>query len=164
MVDVATNQQRGMSGDGPHQSLHQQDVDHGGLATTSTIGIRASVGVPFEAAAFGSTLEQPGDVLARHRWLGHALGGTARRGTQKRLTLAAEDAQDRVGRWSSCHPGPAGDDEHLRTRGQSDRGDLTWPTTTVFCSINGSAFSEFDVGPGQFSRQRRSAGNDCSAR
>src|ERR1700692_4280650 len=44
-----------------------------------------------------------------------------------RLTpFSGEDAQDRVDDGRLAYPGPAGDDEHLRQEGQSDRRDLTF--------------------------------------
>src|SRR5580704_12277583 len=86
------------------------------------------VGVPFEAAAFRVNLQQPVNGLGlKPGGFGHALGGTARRGTQQQAhAVSGEDAQDRVDDGRLAYPGPAGDDEHLRQEGQSDRDDLTF--------------------------------------
>src|SRR6478736_1799976 len=69
----------------------------------------------FEAAAFRVHLEQPVDGFGPEPGgFGHALGGTARRGTQQQArALSGEDAQDRVDNGSLAYPRPAGDDERL---------------------------------------------------
>src|ERR1700720_4396273 len=111
LVDVADDQQRGMVGDGPHQRLHQQDVDHGGLVDDQQIAFERVVAVPFEPAAFRVHLEQPVNGFGLEPGgFGHALGGTARRGTQQQAhALGGEDAQDRVDDGRLAYPGPAGD-------------------------------------------------------
>jgi hypothetical protein len=72
-----------------------------------------------KAAAFRVHLEQPVDGFGLEPGgFGHALGGTARRGTQQQAhALSGEDAQDRVDDRRLAYPGPAGDDEQLRQEG-----------------------------------------------
>ena len=67
LVDVADDQQRGIVGNGPHQRLHQHDVDHRGLVDDQQIAVERVVGVALEAAALGIDLEQPVNGLGLER-------------------------------------------------------------------------------------------------
>jgi hypothetical protein len=134
--------------------MHQQDVDHGGLVDDQQIAFEPVVGIPFEAAAFQVNLQPPVDGLGLEPGgFGHALGGTARRGAQQQAhALGGEDAQDRVDDGRLAYPGPAGNDEHLRQEGQSDRGDLTFGQRQTGLLLDPrQCLLRVDVGPGQFS-------------
>lgn len=77
-----TIQKGGIVRDRLHQCLHQHDIDHRGLIDDQQIAVERIIAVAFEAAILGIDLKKPVDGLGFEPCrLGHALGGTARRGT-----------------------------------------------------------------------------------
>ena len=74
------------SGTALNQSLHQHDVDHGGLVDDQQIAFERIVGVALEAATLGVDFKQAVNGLGLEAGgLGHALGGSAGRRAEQQV-------------------------------------------------------------------------------
>ena len=128
LVNVADNQQRSMVGDGPQESLHKQDIDHGRLVDDQQVAFEWMIAAPFEASNFRIDLEQPMNGLGfEPGGFRHTLGGAAGwRAEQQVHALGGENTQDGVDDGRLADARPAGDDQDLRRQGQSDGGNLAF--------------------------------------
>ena len=152
LVDIADDQERGIVRHRLHQRLHQHDIDHGGLVDDQQVAVELVVAVAFEAAALGVDLKEPVDGLGLEAGrLGHALGGAAGRGAEKKLrALGREHPQDRVDDRGLADTRPAGDDEHLGNQRQADRGLLALGKLQTAALLDPrQGLVRIDPGPGE---------------
>ena len=144
--------------------VHERHVDHGGFVDNEEIGVERVVLILAEAARLGIGLKQPVDGLGLlPRCLAHAFGGAARRRAQKHLhVLGPQNAQDRVHDGGLADARPAGDDEHLRGKGEFNRLLLTFCEREIrFGCEPGNRFFGIDLRPGGLSgRQPQDALRD----